>query len=909
MALSSSKNARWFDKSAHMSDFTSHTSTTPSREHIDKHAARRAARDYGLRASQRNRSSKMHRAATNSGSQIRISGSPSRTIKDETCSQKNKTPGETQRQNSSPGQKQENSTHREITERKEKHMRQVTMSRVLNWVQESSKRSIADGTLHGQPTDSSVGENSSVKELEREQTTQLNSPGNVRHRRPSVNAGIQAASPDKQNSVKSARKHLQSKKKSATSPVAKETSDQRNKNRSRDSREDEDAEEGESIEDNAEATIVRLRLQELIEARNSLLAERRVIRLRIEEVQLRREVRQLAREVAKARSELAYLALKEHREIQDDADAEASTNTIEQKEHAQQQEVDTLNLRENSDLKIAAESTLKNVHISKDETPSIQHSDQQLMESPRLFEDSDAVKGAIMNCRDEIYKDQGECSVYLEGDISSKVDSPVLHKSPEMKDNCMTEIHQEDKKFDLGTDADTDSARCQSIENIHHIENTTPVLSKTNPAFQEPGSSDNSSQCAAPVLVLTGAKEGVSDAEFGPSTHRTLEHVNERVDDCKESALISTEVVERIIVQGKTEEVGTCTFGELQAYVLQSKDLKSAPVGLMDFIREKDYDSFAKASSYDGVEMLSAGDEQGDSELKETFSEVVKRLAGGRLDLHNADSYREENEDKLVSKSSGTLSVGSEYETNIDMLPSDSPDNPATTETTASNDEEEDLINIENEPLVECNAPEASESEGLTGANREQRPDMYLPLEPLLSNAILEDAQMKSSEANIQTEQPQGVFFVSPRNIRNSPRSPRHPSPTDLDKTRSQDLSDASKSGVSESTGSREALSVHEALITASTSSSCWVQFSQTDASYIECLVAQFIRAFADPVLPEHLHEDELPLPLPVFFRIEKELGNSYVQEAFDRAVFDSVNRRLKDIYRCCGRLKVKHLK
>lgn len=132
------------------------------------------------------------------------------------------------------------------------------------------------------------------------------------------------------------------------------------------------------------------------------------------------------------------------------------------------------------------------------------------------------------------------------------------------------------------------------------------------------------------------------------------------------------------------------------------------------------FSSFAKASSYDGVEMLSAGEEQGDIELKETFSgesqqtpvftllspslllfskiyatltriqclfaEVVKRLAGGRLDLHKAESCKEQNEDLLASRTSSTFSASSEYEANISMLPNEAPEAPTSSETSTPSD-------------------------------------------------------------------------------------------------------------------------------------------------------------------------------------------------------------------------------
>lgn len=65
-------------------------------------------------------------------------------------------------------------------------------------MQESSKLSIADGTLHAHPIDSSEREEASTKDLERQSSGQLESLRNLRHHKPIFNAGIQTESSDKQ---------------------------------------------------------------------------------------------------------------------------------------------------------------------------------------------------------------------------------------------------------------------------------------------------------------------------------------------------------------------------------------------------------------------------------------------------------------------------------------------------------------------------------------------------------------------------------------------------------------------------------------------------------------------------------------------------------------------------------------
>ena len=172
-----------------------------------------------------------------------------------------------------------------------------------------------------------------------------------------------------------------------------------------------------------------------------------------------------------------------------------------------------------------------------------------------------------------------------------------------------------------------------------------------------------------------------------------------------------------------------------------------------------------------------------------------------------------------------------------------------------------------------------------------------LPIVPLFPEMLQQEMSVVDSSAT--------VVFCSPRNGRGSPRSSqRQLSESDqqirppLSPENDASLSDASQNA-------RLSPSVSEALITASSCSSCWVQFSQTDRDYIDSLTAKFLFAFCDPHPPEVLRSTELPIPLRVFTSIQRDCANSYVQEAFDRAIFDTVNTRLVEIYECLGRLKV----
>jgi len=149
------------------------------------------------------------------------------------------------------------------------------------------------------------------------------------------------------------------------------------------------------------------------------------------------------------------------------------------------------------------------------------------------------------------------------------------------------------------------------------------------------------------------------------------------------------------------------------------------------------------------------------------------------------------------------------------------------------------------------------------------------------------------------------VVFCSPRNGRSSPRSPGRLM-IDSDLTIAQQLPETDLP-LGDSV-QRLTPPIPDALITASSCSSCWVQFSQTDEEYVKGLVAKLLQCFYSPHPPEHIVSDQFPIPLSTFAAVEKELTNSHVQEAFDRAVLDTINSRLIEIYKCLGRLDVTFL-
>ena len=175
---------------------------------------------------------------------------------------------------------------------------------------------------------------------------------------------------------------------------------------------------------------------------------------------------------------------------------------------------------------------------------------------------------------------------------------------------------------------------------------------------------------------------------------------------------------------------------------------------------------------------------------------------------------------------------------------------------------------------------------------------VLLPIVPLFPEMLQQEMSVVDSSAT--------VVFCSPRNGRSSPRSPQRQQLSESDQQIRPPLSPENDASLSDAyQNARLSPSVSEALITASSCSSCWVQFSQTDRDYIESLTAKFLHAFCEPHPPAVLRSTELPIPLRVFTTIQRDCANSYVQEAFDRAIFDTVNTRLVEIYECLGRLKV----
>lgn len=208
--------------------------------------------------------------------------------------------------------------------------------------------------------------------------------------------------------------------------------------------------------------------------------------------------------------------------------------------------------------------------------------------------------------------------------------------------------------------------------------------------------------------------------------------------------------------------------------------------------------------------------------------------------------------------------------------------------------------------MVDCDVTEENLSE--SQINGEQRSGIELSSTPSLGQLLPEADPVDSPSPDSSFQNLQNAACISPGSNRPSPRSLQHSTGDPDSSKKTQNDVEVGKQSAPESGTSRPPTSGQEALITASSTSSCWVQFSQTEASYIEELIVRLIRCFCDPTPPDFLLENELPLTLNAFSQIEKELGNSYVQEAFDRAVFDLINKRLLEIYKCCGRLKVNHM-
>lgn len=300
--------------------------------------------------------------------------------------------------------------------------------------------------------------------------------------------------------------------------------------------------------------------------------------------------------------------------------------------------------------------------------------------------------------------------------------------------------------------------------------------------------------------------------------------------------------------------------------------------------------------------------------------EEIERLVGNRLDLNATESSKEEKQESTVSKSSATFSsISLDDEAECALLPDCNPKTLTINEETKTgnvdktqhtqSDGDSDLHDDSGDDQpIDCSFTETNENESQKGRTEERSPATLLPLDSLLKDAWPEHSHKKSQEQDTQTETSTAVFFPSTRTPTSGPRSPTDtPSPVSGASVQcsNQNLTEAKGSTSSETVSP---LSVRTPSEMTSCFSPCVRGFSRTNAQYVQELVAHFIRAFADPIFPDQLLEDQLPLPLSVFFRIEKELGNSYIQEAFDRAVFDSVNKRIRDIYRCCGRLKVNHL-
>lgn len=299
------------------------------------------------------------------------------------------------------------------------------------------------------------------------------------------------------------------------------------------------------------------------------------------------------------------------------------------------------------------------------------------------------------------------------------------------------------------------------------------------------------------------------------------------------------------------------------------------------------------------------------------FVEEMERLVGNRLDLNATESCKEEKQESTVSKSSATSSsISLDDEAECALLPDcitktltineeTKTGNVDKTQPTRSDDDSDLQDDSGDDKPIDCSFAETNENETQKGKSEEQSPATLLPLGSLLKDVWPEQSHKKPQEQNTQTETSTVVFFPSTRTLTSGPLSPTDtPSPVSGASVQcsNQNLTEAKGSASSETMSPR---SIRTTAEMTSCFSPCVRGFSRTNAEYVQELVAHFVRAFADPVFPDQLLEDQLPLSLNVFFRIEKELGNSYIQEAFDRAVFDSVNKRIRDIYRCCGRLKV----
>jgi len=328
----------------------------------------------------------------------------------------------------------------------------------------------------------------------------------------------------------------------------------------------------------------------------------------------------------------------------------------------------------------------------------------------------------------------------------------------------------------------------------------------------------------------------------------------------------------------------------IKEFFSRNANLRSAPAVLFGARQEEEIESFIKASSYDGVEMLSVCEQEGEDVPNRAFDEAIERLAGGRLDVLEAD--KEDQKDKESSGESEVISVSLDDEDEYTHMLDSIPLNPTTPEVIQQEDEDaEDTADL----FLDAQISESQED------REEGSSEIHLPITPVFPEPPAEQdmhAEMSAIDSSASS------VFCSPRNGRSSPRSPSRQL-LDPEMLRNQHSPEMDVSVSDPPQTHRLTSPIPDALITASSCSSCWVQFSQTDRGYVQNLIAKFLMAFCHPHPPECLSCNELPIPLRTFTAIERESGSSLVQEAFDRAIFDTVNQRLAEIYRCLGRLKM----
>eukprot|EP00210_Caulerpa_lentillifera_P003095 g2957.t1 len=901
------------------------------RDQIDKQAARKAAQEYGLKASQRNRVTLKQRAAANSRSK-RCTDHQSKPKKINKASflQRESKAEEIETPNGGVGQKKGVQSCERI-EQKQRRGRSMDLSRVLGWVQESSKLSTADGTLLAHPNDSSSEDNrstkSSAKDFSHPSTVVIHHLSDkTRNRRPSFDVSVQTAKSETQSTSVDVGKHTATKKQSSRSGSRKaSTSKIRDKSQDRLKQETEaDASEDTSLEDSPDSIAIKQRIKDLQQTKDSLLAEKRVLSLRIEEVQLRREVRQLAREVAKARAELMSLSSHEQKEIQRISDKDSPANTkLEQLTISQRPEQETKESAELTRL-LGGHPMELSIEQSLTQRRGIEELDRSLcgtILSPGVNE-TDCIFG---ESESRIHDKRGVNGVQIVESLSSNVETPFIQRPRVLSDNFTVE---NTSQFQTTTNEVTDLVKYQSTEKITN-EEPTAVNIFPKPLEQGSVAAAGSSGSCERFPELDMCLEDSIAFVVEQSAQQTLNSVLETLPGSSLRQTAAAAGQDSFIQSGDvhhdTQKTWSYPFRDVSTYVQRSKDLKTAPAVLMHSSHAvEDHELFVKNSTHEGVEMLSAGEEEGDEELKVTFSgkhsipsihryrtqllchqllftEEIERLAGHRLDLSRTEFCKEEKDDKTVSRSSGTISISLDDEVECAILPDcfiqKSPIIDKARSGNEDSEEEEDQL-MEDGRFYEATQYDKVQ----TGRLQEQSNESSIPLDSIFEDLYPGNSPMESAGEDTGMESSPKVSFPELNETRKSPCSLGDI----VHQRENEDVADIIGMR-SSSDGLGQTKTVQTTLVMTSCSSPCLKGFSRTTVDYIEELIGHFVRAFADPIFPELLLENQLPLSLDVFHRIEEELGNSYMQEAFDRAVFDSVNKRIQEIYRYCGRLKTDH--